>query len=163
MNKIAINQVDRIRLKADIKGSLIFGLLFCVALILIVGIIPSILFLFGKSPTNGFLHRSLYILGLLFLPFLVISWANILKHIDLKRGNKIQIQTQDYEIKKKKHTVIITTRDPNKQKIESYHNIFPFINQNQKITIEFAPLSKTLLFISHDKNNFLEIVETKKQ
>lgn len=57
---------DRSRLRDDIKLSLIIGLIFSVALVILVVLIPVTLFLFGKSPSGGFLTRGLYILGLLF-------------------------------------------------------------------------------------------------
>ncbi len=114
------------------------------------------MFIFGKRPSDGFLTRGLYIIGLLFIPFLAISWTNILKYIDLKKGKKLIIKTDDYEVISKKDTVYILTRGDKKQKIKIDKELVPNINPSQTLTMEISKLAKSLLFISHDNDNLLD-------
>ena len=114
------------------------------------------MFIFGKRPSDGFLTRGLYISGLLFIPFLAISWTNILKYIDLKKGKKLIIKTDDYEVISKKDTVYILTRGDKKQKIKIDKELVPNINRSQTLTMEISKLAKSLLFISHDNDNLLD-------
>jgi len=147
---------DKARLKDDIKLSLIIGVIFSIALVILVGLIPLILFLFGNSPSDGFLTRGLYIIGLLFLPFLAISWDNLLKYIDLQKGRKLILKIIDYEIINKKGKVFIINKDNTKQKVEIDDKLVEFMDLAQPVTIELSPLTKSLLFISHDSNNWLD-------
>ena len=158
MNELELNQADKNRIKADIKLTLILGLLFTIVLIVIVFIIPTILILF-KKPTDGFVKRGLIIIGLLSLPMLVISWKNIFKYFDLKNGNKISFRTTDYEIKKEMEGFILRTRTPLKLKFDLYDKLPDLIKLGEPIIIESTRLSKTLLYISQDNENLLEKVE----
>src|SRR6478609_8329502 len=101
MIELELNETDKKRIKDDIKLTLILGFLFTLFIIAIVFVIPIVLLLFHK-PVDGFMYRGLLIIGALSLPMLAISWKNILKYIDLKRGKKINFSTTDYEIKKEK-------------------------------------------------------------
>jgi hypothetical protein len=156
MKETELNNNDKLRLRADIKISMMLGLLFSIALVIIVGLVPSVMFIFGKRPADGFVTRGLYIIGLLFIPFLVISWTNILKYIDLRKGKKLIYKTDDYEVINKKDTAYILTRDENKQKIKIDNELAPFIKSSQPLTIEISNLAKSLLFISHDTDNLLD-------
>lgn len=156
MTETELNSNDKLQLKADIKISMVLGLLFSIALVIIVGLIPGVMFIFGKRPSDGFLTRGLYIIGLLFIPFLAISWTNILKYIDLKKGKKLIIKTDDYEVISKKDTVYILTRGDKKQKIKIDKELVPNINPSQTLTMEISKLTKSLLFISHDNDNLLD-------
>lgn len=153
MTETNLNSNDKLQLKADTKISMVLGLLFSIALVIIVGLIPGVMFIFGKRPSDGFVARGLYIIGLLFIPFLVISWTNILKYIDLKNGKKLIIKTDDYEIINKKDTTYILTLGENKQKIKIDNNLVPFIKLSQPLKMEISKLAKSLLFISHDNDN----------
>lgn len=153
-----LSQADKKRITEDIKLTLILGLLFSVALIVLVFIIPLILYFIGMA-ADGFVRRSLLVIGLLSLPFLAISWTNILKYIDLKKGKKRNFRTQDYEIKKEKNGWVLWTRTPLKLKFDLYDNLPDLIKLGEPITIETTQLSKTLLFISQDNTNLLEKVE----
>src|SRR5690606_2870260 len=64
MTEIELNKNDKLRLRADIKISMVLGLLFSLALVIIVGLIPGVMFIFGKRPSDGFVTRGLYIIGL---------------------------------------------------------------------------------------------------
>jgi hypothetical protein len=156
MSEAELNNNDKLRLKADIKISMVFGLLFSVALLVIVGLIPGVMFIFGKRPSDGFVTLGLYIIVLLFIPFLAISWTNILKYIDLKKGKKLIYKTTDFVIINKKETAYILTRGDNKQKIKIDSELVPFIKSSQPLTIEVSNLAKSLLFISHDTDNLLD-------
>ena len=152
--KLNIN--DKLKLKTDIKISMVLGLLFSFALVVIVLLIPGVLFLFGKKPSDGFASRFLFIAGLLFVPFLLISWTNILKYIDLKIGKKLIIKTDNYELINKKDTAYILIRGDKKKKIEIDNELIPLINISQPLTIEISKFSKLLLFVSNDKDNLLD-------
>ena len=156
MTVTELNSNDKLRLRADIKTFLVLGLLFSIALVIIIGLIPGVMFIFGKRPTDGFVARCLYIIGLLFIPFLAISWTNILKYIDLRQGKKQIFKTDDYEVINKKDTAYILTRGDNKQKIKIDNELIPFIKSSQPLTIEISNLAKSLLFISYDTDNLLD-------
>ena len=147
---------DKSRLKDDIKLSLIIVLIFSVALVILVVLIPVALFLFGKSLSDGFLTRGLYILGLLFLPFLAVSRRNLLKYIDLQKGKKVRLKFVDYEIVSKRDNVSIVNNDNTKQKVEIDEKLLKFIDLTQPLTIELSLLTDSLLFISHDSHNWLD-------
>lgn len=156
MTETELNSNDKLRLRADIKISMVLGLLFSIALVIIVGLIPGVMFIFGMRPLDGFVTRGLYIVGLLFIPFLAISWTNILKYIDLRKGKKLIYKTDDYEVINKKHTAYILTQGDNKQKIKIDNELVPFIKPSQPLTMEISNLAKSLLFISHDTDNLLD-------
>ena len=156
MTEIKLNQADRENLKADIKLTLIIALFFCLTLVVIVGIVPLTMYFFGKTPSEGIVTRGLYVLGLLFLPFLLISWTNILKYIDIRNGKKFRFETSKYQFQKKRNSVIIRTTEPRKLKFEIYTNVDSRIDITRPITIEFVPTSKSILFISNDQTNSLD-------
>jgi len=156
MTETELNKNDKLRLRADIKISMVLGLLFSLALVIIVGLIPGVMLIFGKRPSDGFVTRGLYIIGLLFIPFLAISWTNILKYIDLRQGKKLLFKTDDYDVINKKDTAYILTHGDNKQKIKIDNELIPFIKSSQPLTMEISNLAKSLLFISHDKDNLLD-------
>ena len=158
MNETELTQADKNRIKDEIKLTLIIGLLFTIALIVVVFIIPIVLILF-KKPADGFIQRGLIIIGMLALPMLVISWTNIVKYVDLKKGKKISLRTTDYEIKKEKEGFVLRTRTPMKLKFDLYDKLPDLIKLTEPITVELTKLSKTLLFISQDNENLLEKVE----
>ena len=160
MTETNLNSNDKLQLMADIKISMLLGLLFSIVLVIIVGLIPGVMFIIGKRPSDGFVIRGLYIFGLLFIPFLAISWTNILKYIDLKKGKKLIIKTDDYEVINKKDTSYILTRGDNKQKIKIDNDLVPFIKLSQPLTMEISKLAKSLLFISHDNNNLLDKIRS---
>jgi hypothetical protein len=62
----------------------------------------------------------------------------------------------DYEVINKKETAYLLTHGNNKQKIKINNELVPFINASQPLTIEISNLSKSLLFISHDRDNLLD-------
>jgi hypothetical protein len=159
MTEVELNNSDKLRLKNDMKLSLILGLLFTIILVTIVAIIPGILFLFGKQPTDGFITRSLYILGGLSIPLIAISWKNVIKFIDLKKGVKIRFTSMNYEIKTGKDETFIIAIDNNNQKIKIYDNMETYIESPKPLIVELSKLTKTLLFISHDTENLLEKFE----
>ena len=156
MKEIQLNQNDIKRIKDDIKLSSFFGLIFIMGIVLLLGIIAIILFLIFIKPKNGFMQRSLYILGFLFLPFIGLSFTNILKYLDIKRGKKKEIQSSNYEIHNKTNSAFISLKDNNGMKIKIFEDLIPLIDANKSIRIEIASLSKYLLFISNDSKNLLE-------
>ena len=151
-----LTQADKTTLKQDIKISLKVGLLFCVALVLIVAIGPALFLLFGKPPTYGFVTRGLTILGLLFIPFVAVSWKNILKYADIKSGKKLAIMTTNYEIDKTKSSISLRLKDNGNRKIEVWEELLPLIDISKPLKIDIAILSKTIIFISQDNKNLLD-------
>ena len=156
MIETELNSNDKLRLKADIKISMIIGFLFSIALIIFVLVIPALMFIFGNRPSDGFVTRSLSIIGILFIPFLAISWTNILKYIDLSRGKKLIYKSDNFEVINRKNTAYIMTFGHHKQKIEIDIELVPFIESSQPLTIEISNLAKSVLFISHDCDNLLD-------
>ena len=156
MTEAELNIKDKLRLKADIKITIAFGLLFSIALIILVVLIPVAMDIFGKKPSEGYLSRCLYIVGLLLIPFLAISWTNTLKVFDLRKGKKLIFKTENYEVINKKNTAYILTHDHNKQKIKIHNELIPLIKTDQPLTIEISNFSKSLLYVSHDQNNLLD-------
>ena len=156
MQETEMTAADKKTLRQSIKLSLIIGLLFCVALVLIVGIIPAVVFLIGRHLTDGFVNRGLFILGLLFIPLLAISWKGLLKFVDIRRGKKIRIESSQYEIQKTKSSVYIRTTDNPEQRFEIWDELIPHLNLTRPIKIEIAKISKTIIFISNDNHNLLD-------
>jgi hypothetical protein len=156
MTEIELNNNDKQKLKVEIKISMILGLLISIVLVVIVGVIPGLLFLFGKQPSEGFLGRSFFTLVLLFIPFLAISWTNILKYIDLKKGKKQNITTTNYKIIKKKDNTFIVIHNGKQKKIKIDHKLIDYINLSQPLILEISKFTKSLLFISHDNDNLLD-------
>jgi hypothetical protein len=156
MKKVELTQADKMRLKQNIKISIILGFLFFLVLIIIIGIVPGVLFLFGKRPADGFVTRGLIILGLISIPFLVLSWNNILKFLDIKRGKKLEFVSSDYEIIKNKSSVSLRLKDNANRDIEVWDELLPLIDITQPLKIDIAILSKEIIFISHNNKNLLD-------
>lgn len=155
MTETELSNNDKLSLKKDIKISIFFGLLFSIILVLIVWLIPGILFFFGNRPSQGFLTRSAFILVVLFLPFIFIC---MLFYLDLKVGKKLIFKTNNYEITKKKNNTFILMHDENNQRIKIDDDLISHIDISQALTIETSKLRKSLLFISHDNINLLDII-----
>lgn len=156
MQEVELTQADKLTLRQDIKVSLIIAFLFCFALVLIVAIIPGVLFLFGKCPADGFVKRGLFILLLLFIPFIAISWNNFLKYIDIRRGKKLEFVSADYEITKTKNSVSLRLKDNGNRDIEVWDALLPLIDITRPLKIDVAILSKAIIFISHDNKNLMD-------
>ncbi|MBL7913049.1 MAG: hypothetical protein JNJ41_18445 [Bacteroidia bacterium] len=155
MKESILSPEDKNEIKGSIGFSLILSFLFCLLLVILVGIVPLIMFLFSKRPVNGAVQRGLFITGVLFIPFMFVVWKNIFKYIDLKRDKKLRFETSDYQIKKKKGSVILLVLKPSKLKFDIDEDLSLKIDATKPLTIEFVPLSKTLLFISHSEANLL--------
>jgi hypothetical protein len=147
---------DKKTLKQSIKLSLIIALLFCVASVFIVAIIPTVMFLIGRDPAAGFVTRGLYILGLLFIPFLAISWKSLLKFIDIQQGKKLRTESPQFEIQKTKNTLYIRTFDNKEQRFEIWEELVPLLDLTQPIIIETGKISKEIIFISNNTDNLLD-------
>jgi hypothetical protein len=156
MEETEMTVADKRTLRQGIKLSLIIGLFFCGALVFIVGIIPAVMFFIGRQLTDGFVNRGLFILGLLFIPFLAISWKSLLKFIDIRQGKKIRIESSQFEIQKTKRSVYIRTNDNPEQRFEIWDELVPLLNLTRPIKIEIAKMSKTIIFISNDNHNLLD-------
>lgn len=156
IQELELTEADKRTLKQDIKITLSVSLLFCVALFFLVSVGPVLFALSGYRPADGFVSRGLFILGLFFLPFLAVSWKNLLKYADIKRGKKLVIETTDYEINKTKNSVSLLLKDNGNRTIEVRDGLLSLIDVSRPLKIEIAILSKTLVFISHDNKNLLE-------
>jgi hypothetical protein len=159
MKEFELNSADRERLSFDIKLTIILGALLVLAIIILIGLVPLGLFLFGNAPADGFVKRGLFILSFVVLLYIVLTWRNLIKYIDLRNGKKIGFRTTDYELKKEKDRLLLLTKSPLKLKLDVYDDLQNLINQSDPLTIEISKLSKTLLFISQDSENLLERVE----
>jgi len=154
MTSTKLTPIDKIQIKADIGLSFVIGLLFCTVTIFLVFLVPFGAYLFGSGVKEGFVNRSLFVIGLLFIPFLAISWTNILKYVDLVRDKKIKFEVTTFDVEIKKDSILILTS--NNYKFKIFDNILPSLITDKPLTIEFLPLSKKVLFISHDDQNYLE-------
>ena len=159
MKEYELNSADRQRISDDIKVTLILGTLLVTAIIILVGLIPLGLFLIGKAPADGFAKRGLFILSLIGLLYITLTWRNLIKYIDLRNGKKICFSTTDYELKKEKDGLFLLTKNPIKLKLDLYDDLQNIIKQSDPLTIEISKLSKTILFISQDTENLLERIE----
>ena len=162
MIEIELNPADKRRIKDHIKLTSILGLMFSVALIVLVFIITLILYFIG-NPADGFARRSLLVIGGLSLPFIAFSWKNIFKYIDLRTGKKISFKTADYRIEKTKDGFVLSTKSPLKTKFDLYDGIADLIRRTDPIFIETTKLSRTLLFISNNTDNLLEKIEKEEE
>jgi hypothetical protein len=158
MTEKKLTEADRKRIKDEIKLTSIIALIFSIALIILVLIVPLILHFFGKT-ADGFGRRSLYVMCGLSLPFLAMSWGNLFKFIDLKRGKKLNFKTTDYEIKKEKEDFVLKVKSPIEVEFDLYNKIPTLLKTKESLTLETTRLSKTLLFISQDNENLLERIE----
>jgi hypothetical protein len=159
MTEIRLTDGDKKRIKIDIQLTLFFGTALILLLIILVGLIPLIAFVFGKTPADGFVKRGLFFLSFVLLLHITITWKNLFKFVDLRTGRKINFQTNDFELDKTKTGLVLVTRSPIKLKLDLYDQLEQFISLKSPLTIEVTKLSKTLLFVSHDKDNLLDKVE----
>jgi len=152
-----ITDLDRKRIKLDLRislliSSVIFGGI--VLLILIIAFVTHCL----TNPTNGFLNRFLYIEAIFFFLYLTFQWNNLLKYFDLRKGKKVRIETKNYEVRKTKKSTLLITKNPN-FKFQINDSLLPLIDINKMLFFEFTQNSKTLLFISNDHMNLLDEIE----
>ena len=153
MKEIELTNEDKITLKKYIKFDLFLIIMFFSVLIIIVGIIPLILLIFQK-PAEGFFNRSLFTIGLLFIPFIGVIWKVIKVYRDIQNGKKLRFEIEKFEIRKeKKSTILIDIKTQHEFKVDEY--LIPYIETEKPIKIEIAKLSKELLFISNGENNFI--------
>jgi hypothetical protein len=155
MTKTELNEKDKLRLNQDITISIMIGLLFTLAFVIIFGLIFCVELVF-LNPSHGFVKRGIFILGVIFTLFLCLSWTNFLKYIDFRKGKKLIFKTDDYEVISKNDSAYILTRDNNNRKIEIDNELIQFIKPSQPLIIEVSNLAKSLLFISHDTDNLLD-------
>ncbi len=156
MQEVELTHRDKLILKNHIKISLIIALLFCVVLVLIVAVIPVVCHFLGQHIVDGFVSRSLFILGLLFIPFVAVSWTSILKLLDIRRGKKLEFLSSDYEIIKTKDSVLLRLKDTTDRDIEVWDELLPLIDIRRPLKVDITILSKVILFISHDNKNLLD-------
>ena len=148
MTEFDLNNADRERISVDIKLTIIFGTVLVLAIVIFIGLVPLGLFLFGNSPTDGFVKRGLFVLLFAVLIYISLTWRNLIKYVDLKNGKKISFKTTGYELKKEKDGLVLLTTAPLKLKLNIYDNLLKLIQQADPLTIEISKFSKTLLFIS---------------
>ncbi|HEY5749659.1 MAG TPA: hypothetical protein VIU12_26505 [Chryseolinea sp.] len=159
MNELELTSADKERIKVEIKLMQIMIILFTIALVLLLAVIPLIFFLFGKRFADGWTQRGLFILAGLSLPLIVISWKNMVKYVDLRSGKKLKFETADYSIKGKKDEKILEIRTPLKLKLDLSDDLPPLLKTSEPITIEIAKRSGMLLSITQGGNNLLEEAE----
>jgi uncharacterized membrane protein YqjE len=153
MIELELTKEDKIALKKHIKLHVSLIILFYSAVILLIGIV-SLLFLVFQKPAKGLLNRGMLIVFFLFIPFIGVIWKVIKIYIDLKSGKKLLYEIEKFEIiKEKKSIVLIDKKTQDKFKIEEY--LLPYINVENPIKIEITKLSKEILFISNDAENYI--------
>ena len=75
---------------------------------------------------------------------------------DLKSNLKIRYLLTKYEIQHKKNIIYLISDEP-KIKLELEEELLSHINFKESIIIEMTKRSKTLLFISHNSKNLLDL------
>jgi hypothetical protein len=159
MDELELTQKDRERIKVQIKLPQIITLLFTVALILFLVLIPFGLYLFGKNLADGWIQRGGLILAIMVIPLIVMSLTNIVKIVDLRTGKKLKLETSHYDLKKTKNDTILQIRAPLKLELGLYDGLLPLLKASEPITVEIAKRSKILLSITQGGDNLLETVE----
>jgi hypothetical protein len=159
MKESELNNADRERISVDIKLTIILGTLLVTAIVILVGLVPLGLYLFGNAPTGGFVKRGLFVLSFVVLLYIFLTWRNLIKYIDLKNGKKISFRTAEYELKKERDGLLLLTKNPLKLKLDVYDDLLTLIKQSDPLTIEISKFSKTLLFVSQGDENLLERIE----
>ncbi len=156
--KMKLTEGDIVRLKKEIKASLVISLLLFFVLCVLVAIVFGIIDLFKtpEKPSPGINERGLYVFIILLFPFILIVGKTLLIYVDILQGKKIGFQSESYEVLKKKESHFIVTHEEPKRKIKIYGDLLPKLSVGRKVTIEVAAISKTLLFISHGSENLLD-------
>ena len=158
MTEIELTEENKIRLKKYIKFDVFLIIIFFAVLIFIVGIIPVVSLIFTK-PTEGFLNRSSLLICFLFIPFIGVLWKVLKVFIDIRSGKKLRFEITNFEIQKgKKSTLLIDRNTQNKFEIADY--LIPYIDTKNPINIEITKLSKELLFISNQTENYITKAES---
>ena len=156
MTSEEFNNIDRQDLKDSLKVSVIFGLFIVLASAVILAIILGVAILLFGQPADGIGQRIMPVLTLSLIafshPFLIA--------LDMALGKKNIFKTSDYNIIQKKKKYFIKINDNRKTPIiELEEELIAKIDTSKPLTIERTKVSKTLLFISHDKENILKIIE----
>ena len=159
MDELELTQKDNERIKTQIRLTQIIVLLFTIALVLLLGVIPFGLYFFGLNFADGWIQRGGLILAMSSLPVIVISLMNVVKFVDLKMGKKLKLETSDYDIKKIKDDTILQIHAPLKLKLDLYDGLLPLLKTSEPITIEIAKRSKMLLSITQGGDNLLDQAE----
>ena len=149
-----ITNLDRKRIKSELRISLFLSSVIFGGVLLLILIIGVIVYCLTK-PTVGFLNRFLYIESIIIFLYLIFQWNNLLKYFDLRKGKKVRIETKDYEVRKTKKSTLLLTKNP-ASKFQINDNLVPLINVNKMLFFEFTQNSKILLFISNDSLNLLD-------
>ena len=151
-----LTTADRRSLKLDLKMSYILGLILLVAVILFIFLVYFGGTLFGFKPKDGVILRGIYVFSG-FLVFMIIVWASYFKHyIDLIKGVKVNLTLNQYQLVTEKGKTYLISNDPQYGRIEVYKGLLDFIDSNRPLKIELAKYSKSMLFISHDTDNYLD-------
>ena len=117
-----LSELDKTRIKLDIKIFVMLSLFFFGLVILFLGLISGAVLFF--EPKEGFYSRILNIFSVFALLIIALNFNSILKFVDLKIGKKIRIQTNSYEIREQKKLAFIVIHEP-KLKIEIEFVILP--------------------------------------
>jgi|JI10StandDraft_1071094.scaffolds.fasta_scaffold680100_2 hypothetical protein len=163
MTEIELSKSDRERISVDIKLTMIIGTILVLAIVVLIGLIPFGLFLFGNAPADGFVKRGLFLLSFILLIYIALTWRNLIKYIDLRHGKKLTFRTNDYELRKEKDGLFLLTKSPLKLRLNLYDDLLSLIRQSDPLTIEISKWSKTLLFISHESDNLIDKVEAENE
>lgn len=147
---------DRNVLKLNIKVSIVLGVLFLVAVLLFIIITFVVGTVFNVHLKEGFIMRASYIFGIFFLLFCFV-WGSYFKYyVDLVKGIKVTLNLTNYKIETEKDKSFIISDTPYYERIEIYEGYIPFIDVNRPLKIQLAKESKEIVFVSNDKDNYLD-------
>ena len=155
MQIISLNNFDKKKLKVDIKINLFMTTLFYLLVLLFLAVVFGIVYLFFEFEL-GYINRTFIILLSFFLPFIFLYFITFLKYIDLKYNKKLKFNSSNYVLNKKGDSNFIVFKNPKKIKFLIDDELLSFINKNEALNIEYTLVSKTLLFISNNNDNYLD-------
>ena len=153
MEIIQLDEIDKNRIKKEIKTWLFLSIIFFGVIIFVLLFFGGISSFFYKM-TGGAGKRLFFIFSGFLGMFILININTILKSIDLQIGKKIKITAVSYKlIEDKKQTFLLI--ENTKIKIELNKKMAEMLIVEQPLNLEYTRYSKTILFISNNEKNLL--------
>ena len=153
MEIIQLDEIDKNRIKKEIKTWLFLSIIFFGVIIFVLLFFGGISSFFYKM-TGGAGKRLFFIFSGFLGMFILININTILKSIDLQIGKKIKITGVSYKlIEDKKQTFLLI--ENTKIKIELNKKMAEMLIVEQPLNLEYTRYSKTILFISNNEKNLL--------
>ena len=163
MHEVELTLADRARLKASVKLGWVLGVAVLAGLWLLILLIGGVVVLFFRNTmAPGMMMRGLWIMGGLSIPFLVLAAKSLIRLVDLRVGKKLSFTLTDYQVEQGNDGALLRSRSGVRLKESLYDGLVPLIRTAEPLHIETSKVSKELLFISHGRQNLLELAEVEK-